>query len=304
MRGGRSIKTPLQSDLAVPALRKLATLNTEHRTPSGFQARAEVESVTRDAIADIEVVDPARAKIEVTLSQLREVGNNRIQSCLLAKSLSAPQRDQSQPQVTIKPAATLMKTVTKFLKVTLVGGLLVVLPVWVSLLLLLKAIKGAMAMLMPIAKLLPQGFVHEKVAALVLLLVICFVVGLLIRTGPGRRFGDWLSQHILDRIPGFSLMRGITRQLAGKKGNRRSNQPSWRSRTHWRRHSSLRNMRTDSSQYSSHPVRRRWRGYIYFATRTRASGGCAPAQGDDVCYEGGCRSSRDACRDSARRRFE
>jgi uncharacterized protein (DUF2252 family) len=48
--------------------------------------------------------------------------------------------------------------------------------------------------------------------------VICFVVGLLIRTEPGRRFGDWLSQHILDRIPGFSLVRGMTRQLAGKKG--------------------------------------------------------------------------------------
>jgi uncharacterized membrane protein len=111
-----------------------------------------------------------------------------------------------------------MKTITKFLKVTLVGGLLVVLPVWVSLLLLLKAIKGALAMLVPIAKLLPQWFVHEKVAALGLLLVICFVVGLLIRTGPGRRFGEWLTQHILDRIPGFSLMRGMTRQLAGKKG--------------------------------------------------------------------------------------
>jgi uncharacterized membrane protein len=111
-----------------------------------------------------------------------------------------------------------MKTLTKFLKMTFVGGLLVVLPIWVSLLLLLKAIKGAMAMLLPIAKLLPQWFVHEKVVALVLLLVICFVVGLLIRTGPGRRFGDWLCQHILDRIPGFSLMRRMTRQLAGKKG--------------------------------------------------------------------------------------
>ena len=70
-----------------------------------------------------------------------------------------------------------MKTITKFLMVTLVGGLLVVLPVWVSLLLLLKAIKGATAMLMPIAKLLPQWFVHEKVAALMLLLAICFAVG-------------------------------------------------------------------------------------------------------------------------------
>ncbi len=49
-----------------------------------------------------------------------------------------------------------MKTITKCLKVTLVGGLLVVLPLWVSLLLLLKAFKGAMAMLLSIAKLLPQ----------------------------------------------------------------------------------------------------------------------------------------------------
>jgi len=79
-----------------------------------------------------------------------------------------------------------MKTITKFLKVTLVGGLLVVLPLWVSLLLLLKAIKGALAMLLPIAKLLPQAVVHEKVVALGLLLVICFVVGLIIRTQPGE----------------------------------------------------------------------------------------------------------------------
>ena len=41
-----------------------------------------------------------------------------------------------------------MKTLVKFLKVTLVGGLLVVLPLWVSLLLLLKAINGALKLLL------------------------------------------------------------------------------------------------------------------------------------------------------------
>src|SRR5207248_9901240 len=86
----------------------------------------------------------------------------------------------------VVPHPSSMKTITKFLKVTLVGGLLVVLPLWVSLLLLLKAIKGALAMLLPIAKLLPQAVVHEKVVALGLLLVICFVVGLIIRTQPGE----------------------------------------------------------------------------------------------------------------------
>ena len=91
------------------------------------------------------------------------------------------------------------------------------LPLWVSLLLLFKAIKGALVLLLPIAKLLPQTVVHDNVAALGLLLVICFVVGLLVRTRPGQRLGRWLSQHIFDRIPGFALMRGMTRQLAGDK---------------------------------------------------------------------------------------
>jgi hypothetical protein len=40
---------------------------------------------------------------------------------------------------------------------------LIVLPLWVSLLLLFKATKGAMAMLLQIAKLLPQTIVHEKI---------------------------------------------------------------------------------------------------------------------------------------------
>ncbi len=74
-----------------------------------------------------------------------------------------------------------------------------------------------MAMLLPIAKLLPETVVHEKVVALGLLLVICFVVGLLTRTRFGKRIGHWLTQHIFDRIPGFSLMRGMTRQFAGDK---------------------------------------------------------------------------------------
>jgi uncharacterized membrane protein len=110
-----------------------------------------------------------------------------------------------------------MKPLVQFLKITLVGGLLVVLPLWVSLLLLFKAIKGAIAMLAPIAKLLPQTVVHEKVVALLLLLLICFGVGLLIRTELGKRIGDWLEKHLLGRLPGFSIVRGMVRQFAGEK---------------------------------------------------------------------------------------
>src|SRR6266576_938795 len=43
---------------------------------SEFQARTEVERVTLNAFADIKVVDPARAKIEMALTQLRGVGHD------------------------------------------------------------------------------------------------------------------------------------------------------------------------------------------------------------------------------------
>jgi len=111
-----------------------------------------------------------------------------------------------------------MKALGNFLKLTLIGGLLIVLPTWVTLLLLLKGIKAAVAMLLPIAKLLPQTIVHEKITALILLLLICFFVGLLVRLGPIQRVREWLAQHIFERLPGFGLMRSMGRQLAGQKG--------------------------------------------------------------------------------------
>jgi len=91
----------------------------------------------------------------------------------------------------------------------------VVLPVWLTILLLLKAISGALEVLRPIAKLLPQNVVHENLVALVLLLLICFVTGLLMRTRAGKKLGQWLEHLVLQRIPGYSILRGMTRQLAG-----------------------------------------------------------------------------------------
>jgi uncharacterized membrane protein len=75
-----------------------------------------------------------------------------------------------------------MKALIRFVKTSLIGGSVIVLPIWVTVLLLLKAIKGAVGMLQPIAKLLPQTVVHDNVVALGLLVLICFMTGLLVRT--------------------------------------------------------------------------------------------------------------------------
>ena len=97
----------------------------------------------------------------------------------------------------------------------MVGGLLVVLPLWVSMLLLAKAIKSTLLVLQPLAKLLPQRLVHPDIVAVCLLILICFAVGLLIRTRPGKCLGEWLEHHFLGRIPGFSIVHSMIRQLAG-----------------------------------------------------------------------------------------
>ena len=65
-----------------------------------------------------------------------------------------------------------MKTLADFLRMTLVGGLLVVLQLWVSVLLLAKAVNSALVVLHAVAKLLPQKLVHPDMVALCLLLLI------------------------------------------------------------------------------------------------------------------------------------
>src|SRR5215475_10643161 len=110
-----------------------------------------------------------------------------------------------------------MKPLMGFVKNTLVGGLLIVLPVWVIMLLLLKAIKGVLGLLRPMAKLLSRSVVHEDLVAIGLLVLICFLVGLVIRTQFGHRLRQWLARHVFEPIPGFSLVRSMVRQLAGDK---------------------------------------------------------------------------------------
>ena len=160
-----------------------------------------------------------------------------------------------------------MKTLVDFLRMTLVGGLLVVLPLWVSLLLLVKAVKSALAVLHPVAKLLPQKLVHPDMVAFCLLLLICSAVGLLIRTQLGQSIGGWLEKHLLGRIPGFSIVSSMIRQLAGVK-DEQSFEPHWYSlRKRLCRRSSSRGTPMDHSRCSFHPVRRRWQVPSIFCNR-------------------------------------
>ncbi len=109
-----------------------------------------------------------------------------------------------------------MKALSEFLKTTLIGGLLIVVPIYFTLLLLGKALKGIVALLAPIVALLPERVHHfEQILAIVLVVLVCFVLGLIARTGLGRRAIEVFERRVLERMPGFAMLRSIVRRVSG-----------------------------------------------------------------------------------------
>ena len=79
-----------------------------------------------------------------------------------------------------------MKFVREFVANALIGGALVVLPLYLAVLLLLKGMQAVAGLVRPVARLLPQWMPAENILALLLVLIVCFVVGLAVRTRAGR----------------------------------------------------------------------------------------------------------------------
>ena len=108
-----------------------------------------------------------------------------------------------------------MKLLAEFTKTTLIGSVLVILPIYLAVLLLAKAVRGLLALLTPVTAQLPAGVQYRQAAAMVLLVAVCFVVGLVLRTGPGLRAKNAFEQAVLDRLPGYTFLRGLAKRLTG-----------------------------------------------------------------------------------------
>ena len=109
-----------------------------------------------------------------------------------------------------------MKHAGEFFVRTLVGGLLVVVPIYLAVLLLLKAMQSVAGLVRPFAMLLPAGLPAEHVLSLLLVLGLCFLIGLAIRTPTGRAIRERIEQSLFERIPGYALFRSLTQRLAGE----------------------------------------------------------------------------------------
>ncbi|HSP97766.1 MAG TPA: hypothetical protein VL049_11045 [Candidatus Dormibacteraeota bacterium] len=108
-----------------------------------------------------------------------------------------------------------MKQVLEFVKTTVVGGLVVVLPMAAAVLIAVKMLAALEGAVDPVAAALPFGTHVGRLLALLIILAGCFVTGLLVRTSVGRRANVWLEQRVLERLPAYSLLRNLGRQVAG-----------------------------------------------------------------------------------------
>jgi uncharacterized membrane protein len=99
----------------------------------------------------------------------------------------------------------------------LIGGVLVVLPVWITVLLVLKSLAALAALIAPVSAQLPPALQFRQVIAALLLVAICFVAGIVVRTGPGLAAKNALDRHLLERIPGYTLVRGLAARVAGRE---------------------------------------------------------------------------------------
>ncbi len=78
-----------------------------------------------------------------------------------------------------------MKHCREFVVNVLVGGVLIVVPVYLAVVLLLKAMQSLAKLVRPLAMLLPDWFPAENVLSLLLVLLLCGLIGWPSAPGPG-----------------------------------------------------------------------------------------------------------------------
>jgi len=99
----------------------------------------------------------------------------------------------------------------KFLKTTVLGGIVFLVPLVIFIVVLGKAVILVNQLATPIAATFPAesvgGLAVVHIVALLLLVFICFLAGLAARTPAAARLVESLEANVLDKIPAYALMK-------------------------------------------------------------------------------------------------
>lgn len=110
-----------------------------------------------------------------------------------------------------------MDNIKAFLKATLVGGVMFLVPVVLVLIVAGKGMQYAGKIAVPMAKLLPVSHVGGVAVATALaaaiLVLVALLAGLAARTGPGRRLTHWFEESLLGGLPQYRMVKSLAEGL-------------------------------------------------------------------------------------------
>lgn len=112
-----------------------------------------------------------------------------------------------------------MKPAIEFIKTTVIGGVVVVVPIVVIFIVLGDVYRTLIEVTTPLTRGMTLGpFTNAVIAAVVVILEIIlffFVAGLLLNTLWGKSASNWLERTIFERIPFYSTLKQLTQRITG-----------------------------------------------------------------------------------------
>ena len=113
-----------------------------------------------------------------------------------------------------------MKNFLIFIRTTITGGILFLLPIVILIIILEKAYAILSVLARPISSRLNAEFLGMNGSILItigLIIIICFVSGLFFRSDTAKRWVKTLEERLLVNIPGYALLKSITADTVGER---------------------------------------------------------------------------------------
>lgn len=112
-----------------------------------------------------------------------------------------------------------MNSILKIIKATFLGGILFLAPLILLVVLFEKGYHIVQKITVPIVNSLPRvkvmGFALQEVIGVIIIIVICFIAGLLAKTVYAKKLVQKIEDNILSLVPGYVFIKNMNENIMG-----------------------------------------------------------------------------------------
>lgn len=166
-----------------------------------------------------------------------------------------------------------MRALGNFVRTTLMGGILFLLPIVVLIVVFGKAQSISGRIVAPVAERMPVpsvgGVAVAKILAIVVIALFCFFAGLFARTRLAKRSVGWLERGLLSRVPGYDFFKGVSESLVGFETDHRQEVVLARIEDAWQIGFLMERVEDDHYAVFVPGAPSIWSGSVYFMTEER-----------------------------------